>query len=144
MKYTKNSLLIKNKKNNTQLKDNNIIKVNKNFYSINNKTSNLKSTEYNKIFFDMINKIRKATYFNLNIKTKQNKDLNKVKMISEKNKFINKHISNIKLIKIFLNGLKNLNNALVSNVKFKGLNSIIFSIRKSESKDIKKKRINKK
>ena len=87
----------------------------------------------------MINKIKKATYFNLNIKTKQNKDLKKVKMISEKNMFINKHISNIKLIKIFLNGLKNLNNALVSNIKIKSLNSIIFSRRKSESEDIQRK-----
>ena len=61
MKNTKNSLLIKKIKN-TQLKENKIIKLNKKFYSINNNTSNLKSTEYNKIFFDMINKIKKATY----------------------------------------------------------------------------------
>jgi hypothetical protein len=156
MKYTKNSLFTKNQKNRTQFKENKIIKLNKNFYSIKNNPSNLKSTEYNKIFIDIINKIKqKATYFNSNLKTKQNKDLIKTKKISDKlrkpltlkgldknnisnisNISNNKHISNTKLIKIFLNGLKNLNNALVSNIKFNGLISIFFRGRKSEGYEI--------
>jgi Mitochondrial ribosomal protein (VAR1) len=149
MKYTKNSLFTNNQKNKAQLKENKIIKL-KNFYSINNNPSNLKSTYFNKIFIDIIDKIKqKANYFNSNVKTKQNKDLIKVKKISdklrkpltlkgsEKNNIINnKHISNTKLIKIFLYGLKNLNNALVSNIKFNGLISIFFSGRKSEGYEI--------
>lgn len=150
MKYTKNSLFTNNQENKAQLKENKIIKLKKIFYSINNNPSNLKSTYFNKIFIDIIDKIKqKANYFNSNVKTRQNKDLIKVKKISdklrkpltlkgsEKNNIINnKHISNTKLIKIFLYGLKNLNNALVSNIKFNGLISIFFSGRKSEGYEI--------
>jgi hypothetical protein len=146
MKYTKNSLFTQKQKIKTQLKENKNIKLNKNFYSIKNNPSNLKSTEFNKIFINIINKIKqKATYFNSNVKTKQNKDLIKIKNIKDKlrkpltlkgsnknNITNNKHISNTKWIKIILNGLKNLNNALVSNIKFNGLISIFFSGRKSE------------
>lgn len=149
MKYTKNSLFTNNQENKAQLKENKIIKL-KNFYSINNNPSNLKSTYFNKIFIDIIDKIKqKANYFNSNVKTRQNKDLIKVKKISDKlrrpltlkgseksNIINNKHISNTKLIKIFLYGLKNLNNALVSNIKFNGLISIFFSGRKSEGYEI--------
>jgi hypothetical protein len=150
MKYTKNTLFTNNQENKAQLKENKIIKLKKIFYSINNNPSNLKSTYFNKIFIDIIDKIKqKANYFNSNVKTRQNKDLIKVKKISdklrkpltlkgsEKNNIINnKHISNTKLIKIFLYGLKNLNNALVSNIKFNGLISIFFSGRKSEGYEI--------
>jgi hypothetical protein len=148
MKHIKNSLFTKNQENKTQLKKN--IKIKKNFYSINSNPSNLKSTDFNKIFVNIINKIKqKANYFNSNLKTKQNKDLIKVKKISDKfrkpltlkgsdknNLINNKHISNTKLIKILLNGLNNLNNALISNIKINGLNSIFLSGIKSEGYEI--------
>ena len=120
------------------------------FFSTNN-SSNIKSNEFNKIFINIINKIKqKTTYFNSNVKTKQNKDLIKVKKISNKlrkpltlktltkNNFISsKHVSNTKLIQNFLNGLRNLNSALVSNIKLYGLISIFISRKKSEGYDIK-------
>ena len=85
MKYTKNSLFTNNQENKAQLKENKIIKLKKIFYSINNNPSNLKSTYFNKIFIDIIDKIKqKANYFNSNVKTRQNKDLIKVKKISDK------------------------------------------------------------
>ena len=100
--------------------------------NLSNKNSNLKN--FNKIYIDIINKIKhKANYFY--DKNNKNKEIYNFKTIVEKiippkgtyNKNIiirNKSFSNINIIKFYLNSFKNLNKILISHIKQNGIRSI--------------------
>jgi hypothetical protein len=110
---------------------------NNNYNDINiNSTSNIKPTNINKIYVDIINKFKqKENYFNLFNKNKQNKDLIRIKTISnnlnkttnlknsinKKQNLKSKLILNTNIIKNFIIKLSKINKSLVSNIKFNDL-----------------------
>src|SRR5579871_4585432 len=114
-----------------------------NFINFNDINLDLKLVKLNKNknYISLIkNNIERANYFNSDKKTKQNKELIKIRNISEKlrkssklkysNKIQiinlqNKTISNIKLLKIYLNSLKVLNKNVNLNMKNNIINSIL-------------------
>ena len=146
------SKMIQEDKKNS-FKVNNNINLNSKFNFVKNNSLNKELINLNNYNIENKNKIiqKKSNYFNSYIKTKQNKELIKIKTIAEnlkttplnisknlKQNFNYKINSKLKSIKNIINNLKNFNNDLNSYLKSKGLSSHFFNKKFSPNLDLKK------